>query len=370
MKKVLSYLFILIGTGLMLASTSKKLMKAIADKRRTVSGPFGLHHSGAGDLANMSFLEKEKKFFEPNSYVFKKPSDTGKNNIDLYTWGDSYLMKYPDSGLVIPDSVFAHISHYHFGRREYSSLLYTLDPYKRNILLIELSERFLRSYFADFHIYDDVKKAPLPLPVSLTAIPGQSVAELPYPHLEEIFNPSINQNLEFNLFNYNFVTPVRAVKAEINYRLFGRASGYVAVSDDENYLFLKETVRPTNLSRTFNLYYPVSKDELKNILTVTDSIYHHYKKEGFDEVYFSIIPNPATILQPVSSEGLNYNGLIDVFQSYAAKKGIPFIDVYNPFKQYPDKGRLYRAGDTHWNNNGFQVWLGLFNAELKKQSAL
>jgi len=42
----------------------------------------------------------------------------------------------------------------------------------------------------------------------------------------------------------------------------------------------------------------------------------------------------------------------------------PDIDVYSLFAGSPDPGRLYRVGDTHWNNNGLQVWIGLVNKLL------
>src|ERR1700735_4412042 len=114
MKKAFSYFFILMGTGILIISSSHSLMKSISDKRNGLSGPLGVHHgNGAGDLVNMAYLDDEKKFYEPYGYSFSKPRDTTNTQIDLYVWGDSYTLH-------IPDSAFAAISHYHFGRRDYS----------------------------------------------------------------------------------------------------------------------------------------------------------------------------------------------------------------------------------------------------------
>ena len=94
-----------------------------------------------------------------------------------------------------------------------------------------------------------------------------------------------------------------------------------------------------------------------------NATFEYYKKDGFDEVYLSIIPNPVTILQP-----LNYNGLIPALQNPIRLKGTFIIDMYSLFSQDPNPGRLYRIGDTHWSNMGIQVWLKYVNAELKKQN--
>jgi hypothetical protein len=80
-------------------------------------------------------------------------------------------------------------------------------------------------------------------------------------------------------------------------------------------------------------------------------------------VYISIIPNPVTLLQPE-----HYNGLIPRLQKTGLLNGMKMIDIYDAYSKASDPGALYRVGDTHWNNNGMQVWLKTVNAELKKQN--
>ena len=48
---------------------------------------------------------------------------------------------------------------------------------------------------------------------------------------------------------------------------------------------------------------------------------------------------------------------------------MPMIDVYSAFAGSPDPGKLYRVGDTHWNNNGLQVWIRLVNQILSDWAA-
>jgi len=345
MRKVAAWFFIVLGTGLMGVSTSKILMRAVSDRRHALQGPFGVHHAPTGgDLVTMAYLDDYSKFCEPYGYRFKRPVDTGSRNIDLYVWGDSYVME-------VPDSAYAHIDRYRFGRRDYTDLHYILDPRKRNILVIENGERFTRLFFKYLSIFDQVKKEAAP--AALVRYAGFG--------LQPLFNPAVNENLEFNLFSYNCMAPVRRWKADLTYGWFDRASGDVTVSENGQYLFLGQTVAPHG---PLSCYEPIEAGELSNILTNTDSIYLHYRREGFDEVYFSLIPNPASILQPA-----HYNGLIDSFQHYAASRGIPVIDVYGPFSKSPDPSGLYRTGDTHWNDKGLQLWLTLVNRELARQSA-
>jgi hypothetical protein len=47
---------------------------------------------------------------------------------------------------------------------------------------------------------------------------------------------------------------------------------------------------------------------------------------------------------------------------------MPVIDVYSIYTRNPNPASLYRRGDTHWNNNGMQIWLALVNNELTKHS--
>lgn len=361
MRKIASWFFIFIGLALMVASTSGPIMHFLNTKRAGLSGWAGVHHAaGAGDLVSMAYLDKEKNFYEAKDYQFSKPADTGNRNIDLYVYGDSYVWE-------VPDSVFGHVSQYHFARRDYTDLKYMLDPHKKNILLIEDAERFIRLYFQYFSIFDHVRKEPTTLSSlgggnsdagRLLMMDGHS-SPVNYALLgikaDLLFNPGINHNLEFNLFGYAFIDPVKLFKASATYRLFGRASGDVVVSENGKYLFLRQTVAAHDLLSSYN---PIGQQELALLTDHLNTIYEHYKREGFDEVYLSIIPNPVSILQPNY-----YNGLIPALQRAPALK-MPVIDVYSIFAKSPDPGALYRVGDTHWNDNGLQIWIRAVNTLL------
>ncbi len=325
-------------------------MKKIIDERSALNNCFGIHQASGGDLVSISYLDKVARFQERDDYKFVRPADdTGKRSIDLYIYGDSYLKE-------IPDSAFCCINSYHFCRRGYEDMHYNLDPHKKNILIIEIAERFAR---VEFELQETMrhfnKRQPATSSLSLSDHP---VSYAGFPDLD-IFNPDINRNLEFNLYGYRFWDQVKFAKASLTYYLFKRAAGDAVVSDDGNRLFLKQTLAEHD---RLSSYYPFEQEEIQKMFVNINATYNYYKADGFDEVYLSIIPNPVTILQP-----LHYNGLIPALQNPGRLKGMPFIDMYNLFSKDPNPGRLFRIGDTHWNNNGAQLWLKTVNGELIKQ---
>jgi hypothetical protein len=350
MRKIVSSFLIFIGAALLLISSSGRLMGIITAKRSSMQGLFGVHHSEKGDLVSMSYLDNVKRFWESYDYTFTRPTDTSANrNIDLYIYGDSYLEW-------VPDTAFGSINSYHYARRSYNDLVYTLNPHKKNILIIEYGERFARGEFHNFNIYDHVKKQQ---PAHTFLLPSGS--EVSYARFLELrlFDPSVNRNLEYNVFGYRLWDNVKLTKAALTYHLFNRAGGDAVVSDDGKRLFLRQTVSPDEAASSFN---PFDEKELQGMIDNINAVYDHYKADGFDEIYLSIIPNPVTILQP-----LHYNGLIPQLQKPGVLNGTKMINVYDLFRQDPNPGRLYRVGDTHWNNNGMQEWLKVVNAELKRQ---
>lgn len=346
MKAILSYIFILLGLAVLICSSNRDIMYKISEVRNESEAWWGAHQSNDGDLVNMAYLDYAEKFHTKLDYQFTKhPESDSDNRVALYAWGDSYIWK-------IPDTAYA-VGEYHFGWRYRDNLDYIIDTTKTNILLIEIAERYVRTYFSGKDMLNNVKRAQLgsfdmsTRQISYSAFLGMET--------DDIFNPNINQNLEYNLFNYNLVNPVRQWKAAMNYNLFARASGDVVIADDREYLFLRETVAK---GLPESSYSKVSDEELRNIVNNLNDIYNYYINDGFSEIYLSVIPNPATILQPEQ-----YNQLIPSIQSHPHLK-MKTLNVYSRYKQ--TKGVIYRRGDTHWNNNGLQIWLQMVNAELLK----
>ncbi|MBS1773476.1 MAG: hypothetical protein JST82_11510 [Bacteroidetes bacterium] len=326
-------------------------MQKVSNARNEHDEWWGVHWPIEGDLVGMSYLYFEKKFLRKEEYSF--PRVKAKNNVNLVLSGDSYTV-------FVPDSAFG-VGSYKYGRRYFSELKFELDSNKKNILIFEIAERYVKDYFSSNRVYNEV---------ALVNAPKQEVKQFfPVPGKDEpqkskfdefmsvCFNPLINQNLEYNLFNYNVVNPVRKAKAWMNYHLFSRASGDVIVADDGEYLFLKETVNKKNSKSSFSEF---TDAEVSQLIRNLNAVSAHYKALGFDEVYLSIIPNPVTVLQPAG-----YNGLIPRIQNSIDLK-IRIIDMYSVFKNTKDV--IYWKGDTHWNNNGVNVWLKEVNKILQADS--
>ena len=335
-------------------------MNYISNKR--ISGApdtawYAPYRPKGGDLILLSFLDGINKFVEPETYKYTEANDSGSANIHLMLFGDSYVKD-------IPDNAFACVSNFQFGRRGYSNIEYEGDSTKKNILIIEIGERFLRDYFSQIFIFNQVAKKTIPEPVT-SIKPGfvaNHYASFTLPDLgfvDSLFNININQNIEQNVFNYAFINPIRITKALFNYKLFNRASGDVVISKDGNHLLVRESAITTGKPSS---YSEISEEELYTIVNNINTIYDSYTKRGIDEVYLSIIPNPATILQP-----RGYNNLIPKVQNHPGMK-VPCIDWYSVYKADKNPSRLYRQGDTHWNNTGMQIWLSMVNTELRKQN--
>lgn len=346
-KKVLSYIFIIFGLVALYMSTSRRAMQFVVDHRDHDKW-WGAYQMKNGDLVSLSYLDFVKRFNPPPDRTpLKKPAYNGQKNIALYLHGDSYTYH-------LPDSAFAGVADYHLIDRNHG-LNYHLDPTKRNILVLEVSERYLRAYYGGLQIFDElcdslIKKKSIAAnylhqPYLASVIPGFEINDL--------FNKYINQNLQANLFNYNFIFPIFEYKAALNYYIFNRASGDVVISKDKNFLFLKETVSLTDPGSS---YVPITPADIDWMVDKLNKIYDHYKENGFDEIYFSVIPNSATIVQP---EG--YNGLIPAIQSDPRLR-MKIIDAYTAFKNSGEL--LYQPGDTHWNTKGRQLWVDLVNEKL------
>lgn len=348
-RNIIRDMLIIAGLLVLVLSDVRSCMLHISRLRSDSQSWWGAHKSRQGDLVQMSYLDLVPKFHDTEDYHFTRPAYNGPRKVALYLFGDSYTRKLPDSAL-------AGIVSYKYAWRSQTDIAYTPDSSHRNILLLEASERFFRnimSYPDD--IYRHVYKAQAGAPKT-TGIAG-NMRSFIVDIKDDIFNPNINQNLEYNLFNYRLLDPLREGKAAMTYRLFHRASGMVTIADNDNYLLYKTTVLPWHSNSS---YQPLTDAQITGYVTLLNDLYTYYKKQGFDEVYFSIIPNPVTILQPKQ-----YNGLIPRVEHHPGLK-MRMLSVYDDYRN--TQQQIYRRGDTHWNNNGHQIWLRKLNEILAAEN--
>lgn len=345
LKKIFHSIVIVVALSVLLISTSRTFMERISGKRNNVNAWWGAFQGQNGDLVNMAYLGFIEKFRTDTNLQAEIFHKRGKDNIDLFLKGDSYTRSISPNG-------FSYLRDYHFCNRWQKDFTYQLNPSRKSVLILEITERYFREYYNDLKVFDDFSKAGTKKKLDT----GDDTERVMDFSLKNLFNKNINQNIQYNLFNYNFLVPVFESKAALNYSILGRASGDVVVSDDGNFLFLKETMAPFG---TRSAYMPVSANDVTLYVKNLNAIYDHYKAEGFTEVLFSLIPNPVTILQPG-----NYNNLIPLIQNDLRLR-MEIIDVYSVFKKNSST-LYYLPGDSHWNKLGEKVWLDLVNPVFER----
>ncbi len=230
-KQIITYLLIIAGCGVIYISTSLKRMGEISAVRNESDAWWAAHNSSnKGDLVNMSYLDYTKKFHSERDYDFHKPEYAGGDNVNLYVQGDSYTFK-------IPDSAFLGVNRYEYAWVGRKVIEYDFDSTKKNIMLLERTERYIRSYFNSlemlWHVYSKAKGTEHdkyagvwtpPPATSVDRMTRRFIPESVDEVLTKMFNKNINQNLEYNLFNYNILNAPRLAKAWLNYSIFSRAS--------------------------------------------------------------------------------------------------------------------------------------------------
>jgi len=345
MKKIIGYIVLFICIVIYLASSLQKLTNKIAVfKNRDVS----LVRSDKmryGDLFGLSYLHDYKISIDEKPSIELTACRKIKS-FDLYSLCDSYLWS-----LLTSDTMFCGANKFQFANlNNLETLNVKLDSTKKNILLIELAERNIVPMIKQNYSYmQEFLKLQTPKRDTSTLIPRHVV--------EFLFNKNINSNIEFNLWESEIFTPVKEFKAQLNYKLFNRVNKDVVVSPDKKYLLYYPTIDSSSIYSSFK---NISESDIDTIINNFNEIYFHYKNLGFTEVYLSLIPNPVSILYP-DYNNYKYNQLILRIQNSPSLK-MPFIDIYSDFKktQVP----IYRVSDTHWNRNGFNLWMNKVNSVL------
>lgn len=339
MRKIKLYIFSFSCLTLFVLSLNKPFMEWWSDYRilsLKIPPTLGRY----GDLYSASFLPR----FMDTAATKLKIYTPALKSTDLYILHDSYLFgKIKKENFQNIDSLI--LSDFRGG-----GVYVQPNPKKRNILIIECSERTAGWRLTDKSvIFSKIRVGNSPALIKNPTY-AESMQISKY-----FFNPLINQNLEFNLFDYPLFKKLKESKALINYTLFNRMVKDVVESTDKQYLFLNETVNPNLASSSFRF---ISNEEINNIVINLNLISRHYEDNGFDEIYFSIIPNPVSI---IDAERLPYNHKIErIENNYLLETN--YIDVYTIFKQR--RNQIYRKDDSHWNNYGLQLWVYEVNTKI------
>jgi len=333
MRKAWLYIFSFACLLLYALSLNRPFMEWWADYRT-----YTLHAAHAkaryGDLYSNCFLPG----YLDTAYIPLKENKEG-GNTDLYILHDSYL-----EGKITKEN-FRGINKLVMADYRGADVEVRPDKTKRNILVIECSERTAEWRFTDtlnaFSKFNMTGK--------LQHATDKDNGE---PLLNYFFNPNINQNLEFMVYDYEYFIPLKNAKAWLNYRLFKRLPKDVSISTDEKYLLLSETVDPRSGSSSFA---PLNYPYLDHVTRCVNRVGQYYKSRGFDEVYFSVIPNPVSIVDEYRG---SYNHKIEWLEKNTLLQS-KYLSICPVFQDA--RTRIYRTDDTHWNGNGLQLWVDEVN---------
>ena len=322
-------------------------MRLIVDYRR---GNSLIDSYRYGDLYRFSRLPDFR--ISLTSYASEVTPDTCSipRTVNLYIIGDSYLGK----NFYQNDSVFCGVKRCIYAQHNADGVKNViLNPSEKNILLLEIIETYhsaLRdsNYFTKKLLTEENPK--IETPDRIRAL---------HTFFDDLMNnPLVNQNLEFNLFEYRIFRRFKEIKASLSYKWFNKLDDFVQVSPDGKYLLRRGTCFQSDGSA----FIPLSDAQIEEMVSAVNFAYTHYKSKGFDEVYLSIIPNPVTILYP-TYYGV-YNELIPRIQNHP-KLLAKVVDAYGTFKD--TDAQIYCYSDTHWTLDGFTLWLNEFNKMLAKE---
>lgn len=216
----------------------------------------------------------------------------------------------------------------------------------RKILVIETVERHFRERFSEKPWMNWVE----------TSSAGHMAAD-PFP-LRKLYNAVLEYEVPYReemhesvLFSSDLILKIKELKADFNYRVFGRVDPKVGVLKGE--LVYDLDLAPGISS----VYDPVPEEEIDRIVKHANATRAHYKSLGFDEVYLSIIPNKSSLL---IKDDPAYNHLVERVEGHPDLQ-IPLISVWKAFSER----NYYQKGDSHWDCAGQKVWVDAVNEKLQ-----
>ncbi len=355
MQKLLAFLGFIFCVLTLYLTSSNTGMKWITRDRYSRVGAFGADKYLYGDLYGLTYLSQFKKIKDTNfvslpAIVQKSNSDTAK----LFILGDSYLYSFFKED----PRYYVGINQVQFVRWSVANPLEILpSKNKKNILLIESVERNMSGLFNLSSVKARLDRAEA---TNSELNARQKIAffasEIDRVIKENLYHQSLEANIEFAWFNFGFWEPLKEFKADFNLNFFGRVDKEVSISKDQNFLYLAETLNPAHVGSSFS---DLSEAQLKSHVSELNAIQEYYQAKGFDEVIFSIIPNPVSVLK---TENKADNRLIQRIKSHPDFKG-KLIDATEGLSK--NAASNFFTSDSHWNQRGAKIWLDQLNTQLK-----
>jgi len=367
MRKIIAAFVFLGCCYLLKVSVSEKSMKEITDSRYQSDDIFSSSKFKYGDLFGISFLKEFK--IKKVEHVDKPINvDLLPRNLSLYIICDSYVFN-PFEG---KSDYFSRVKDLHILKLKH--LKWAVPPFdknKRNVLIFEIVLRNVYNHMNLKNIRSKTDFANLSnsihsIPTTNTLVKNDSSFN-PLGHLlkliiwinqqisQTLYHKNLESHLEFILFDFDFLLPFKMWKAELIMKCFNRVNGAASLSKDKKFLFMENTVIPTLKGSST---YPISDLDIEEQVYEINLLNEFFKSKGFDDVLFSIIPNPYDL---VSANELGQNNQLKrilASQNLKAK----MLDI-TPKLSINAKNNFFQS-DTHWNSNGAKIWLLEINRYL------
>lgn len=345
MKKALAFLVMIVLLGVLGISSSDQAMRWISKARYQQQGNWGSDKYRFGDLYGIAYLPAFR-LEKDTSLISKQYTSPGLRDTDLYIIGDSYLYSY----MQMDTSNFARAKRVYFRKwADGASAPIAIKPSNhKKVLLIESVERNIWSVIDIMRVKAHLEgyRAPMTWDEQLNACLADA-----------LYDPNLEQNIDFTLFNFQALSFIKSIKAQGNLSLFNRTTADVVLSEDQQFLYMKETMDSSQKGSSF---YPLRSQNIQDLLGRMAKIEQYAESRGFDEVVFSFIPNPVAITQ---TESKSTNHLIPSLAHVNQSR----LHLVDPTQVLIKGGKSYFfRSDSHWNQQGAQAWLNQMNQYLLK----
>jgi len=366
MRKIIASIVFIGCFYLLKIAVSDNSMKGITEYRHQNSGFFSSSKLQYGDLFGICYLKDFK--IKKVEHVDKPLNvDLLPRDLSLYMICDSYVFA-PLEG---KSDFFSRVKYLYILKLKDSLwVIPPLDEKKKNVLVFEIVLRNLyydmnlkaitsKSNFSNLSL---TKNSPVYnktgnyTPFNIFVFFRKLIGYLNQKVSQTFFHKNIDSHLEIVIFDFDFLENLKILKAEINMKIFNRVNETVVLSKDRKFLFLETTVVDNFKGSSA---YPISNNEIDEQVARINELNNFFKSKGFDQVLFSVIPNPYDLVG--SNEFGQNNQLERIFASNNLKANVLKIA---PKLRVNAKNNFFQS-DTHWNSNGLTIWLSEINQYLK-----
>jgi hypothetical protein len=348
-------------------SVSEYSMNRITGVKYRLKGIVGSHKFKYGDLFGLCYLEDFK--IKKVEHVDKPLNvDLLPRDLSLYIICDSYVFNQFEG----ESDYFSRVKDLHILKlKDPQWEVPPLDKKKKNVLIFEI---VLRNLYNDMNLENIGSKTDFAnLSNSIQSSPTTNILVKndssfnPLGQLQKsitwinqkisraFYHKNLESHLEYILFDFDFLLPFKMWKAEMMMKYFNRIDRAVVLSKDKKFLFTELTVIPA-LKGSSN--YPISHLDIQEQVNEINLLNEFFKSKGFDDVLFSIIPNPYDLVS--TNEFGQNNQLKRILASRNLKAKM--LDI-TPKLSINAKNNFFQS-DTHWNSNGAKIWLLEINQYL------